>query len=67
VVVADVKVSKKDGKGKKESAVAVAEVAPVKTDKKAKKEGAADLGKSPKANGADKKARRKSGDKKMKA
>ncbi|KAJ4395240.1 rRNA (cytosine-C5-)-methyltransferase nop2 [Didymella pomorum] len=62
-VVADVKVSKKDGKGKKESAVAVAEVTPVKADKKAKKEGAA----SPKVNGADKKARRKSGDKKMKA
>lgn len=62
-VVADVKVSKKDGKGKKESAVAVAEVTLVKADKKAKKEGAA----SPKVNGADKKARRKSGDKKMKA
>ncbi|KAJ4379120.1 rRNA (cytosine-C5-)-methyltransferase nop2 [Didymella sp. IMI 355093] len=67
VVVADVKVSKKDGKGKKESAVAVAEVVPVKADKKAKKEAAAESGKSPKANGADKKARRKSGDKKMKA
>ncbi|KAF3049669.1 rRNA (cytosine-C5-)-methyltransferase nop2 [Didymella keratinophila] len=82
VVVADVKVSKKDGKGKKESAVTVAEVTPVKdgkkakkeaavvaevtpvkADKKSKKEGAA----SPKANGADKKARRKSGDKKIKA
>lgn len=66
-VVADVKVSKKDGKGKKgktESAIAVAEVTPVKGEKKkAKTEAAA----SPKANGADKKARRKSGDKKMKA
>ncbi|KAF3038088.1 rRNA (cytosine-C5-)-methyltransferase nop2 [Didymella heteroderae] len=67
VVVADVKVSKKDGKGKKESAVAVAQVTPVKADKKAKKEDAAEPAKSPKANGADKKARRKSGDKKMKA
>lgn len=75
VVVADVKVSKKDGKGKKagkkESAVVVAEVTPVKADKQRKdiaaspKAGGAE--KSPKANGADKKARRKSGDKKMKA
>lgn len=68
-VAADVKVSKKDGKGKKagktESAVAVAEVTPVKAgkEKKAKAEAAA----SPKADGKDKKARRKSGDKKMKA
>ncbi|KAH6622234.1 cytosine-5--methyltransferase NCL1 [Boeremia exigua] len=70
IIAADVKVSKKDGKGKKagktESAVAVAEVTPVKNvteKKKAKVEAAA----SPKANGAEKKARRKSGDKKMKA
>ncbi|KAJ4342574.1 rRNA (cytosine-C5-)-methyltransferase nop2 [Ascochyta clinopodiicola] len=84
VVVADVKVTKKDGKGKKagktESAVAVAEVTPVKSpktkaannsaDKKKaapKPEVAASPAKSPKVNGADKKARRKSGDKKMKA
>jgi ribosomal RNA methyltransferase Nop2 len=67
VIVADTKVSKKDGKSKKESAVAVAEVAPVKADKKAKKQGGPEAAQSPKANGADKKARRKSGDKKIKA
>jgi ribosomal RNA methyltransferase Nop2 len=79
VVVADVKVAKKDGKGKKagktESAVAVAAVSPAKSpkvngaDKKkaAKTEAAPSPAKSPKVNGADKKARRKSGDKKMKA
>ncbi|KAF2630271.1 NOL1/NOP2/sun family putative RNA met [Macroventuria anomochaeta] len=74
VVVADVKVSKKDGKGKKagktESAVAVAEITPVKNGtekKKAKAEAVASPAKSPKTNGADKKVRRKSGDKKMKA
>jgi ribosomal RNA methyltransferase Nop2 len=79
VVVAEVKVTKKDGKGKKagktESAVAVAKVEAVKepkspkaaaspkADGKEKKAAAA----SPKANGADKKARRKSGEKKGKA
>jgi ribosomal RNA methyltransferase Nop2 len=79
VVVAEVKVTKKDGKGKKagktESAVAVAKVEAVKEPKspkaaaspkaegKEKKAAAA----SPKANGADKKARRKSGEKKGKA
>ncbi|KAJ8105534.1 hypothetical protein OPT61_g10117 [Boeremia exigua] len=70
VVAADVKVSKKDGKGKKagktESAVAVAEVTPVKNGAE-KKKAKAEVAASPKANGADKKARRKSGDKKMKA
>lgn len=73
VVVADVKVSKKSAKGKKtktESAVAVAQVspvedvAPVKADKEKAK---AEVSASPKPNGADKKARRKSADKKMKA
>ncbi|KAJ4309029.1 rRNA (cytosine-C5-)-methyltransferase nop2 [Neodidymelliopsis sp. IMI 364377] len=79
MVVTDVKVAKKDGKGKKagktESAVAVAAVSPAKSpkvngaDKKkaAKTEAAPSPAKSPKANGVDKKARRKSGDKKMKA
>ena len=76
-VVPDVKVSKKDGKGKKaaktESAVAVAHVSPVKSPKangeKKKKQAKAEpeSAPSPKANGADKKARRKSGDKKSKA
>lgn len=68
-VVADVKASKKDGKSKKESAaavaVAVAKVKPVKEGKKAKKEVAVVAEVAPVK--ADKKARRKSGDKKMKA
>ncbi|OSS45307.1 hypothetical protein B5807_10332 [Epicoccum nigrum] len=74
VVVAEVKVSKKDGKGKKagktESAVAVAKVEPVKEPKGPKaaaspkeKKAAAE----PKADGKEKKARRKSGEKKGKA
>ncbi|KAL1608943.1 rRNA (cytosine-C5-)-methyltransferase nop2 [Nothophoma quercina] len=75
-VVPDVKVSKKDGKGKKaaktESAVAVAQVTPVKSpkangEKKKKAKAEPESAPSPKANGADKKARRKSGDKKSKA
>ena len=74
VVVAEVKVTKKDGKGKKagktESAVAVAKVETVKEPKSPKgaaspkeKKGAAE----PKAESKEKKARRKSGEKKGKA
>ncbi|KAJ4987440.1 25S rRNA (cytosine-C(5))-methyltransferase nop2 [Stagonosporopsis vannaccii] len=72
-VVADVKVAKKDGKGKKagkkESAVAVADVTPVKNveKKEEKKKAMTDALASPKAKSSDKKARRKSSDKKTKA